>query len=128
MPQGEDGPQVETDSGSRPWGDLTAEEGRWCRQALKHTCAVTTVTSPRGGSHRGREAGNVCAFGTLCLLVFTQGVELIKCRRASSVAENNPARPPAACRLPCCGGAAVGRWPGSSGLTGQEAHGSHDGD
>lgn len=91
----------EADSGSRTPGDATAEALRSSWQALRHTRAVPTATSPSSGSRRGCKAGHASAFGTLCLLVFTQGVELIECRRASSVAENKPSQAPSSA-LPAC--------------------------
>ena len=40
-------------------------------RAGRHTGAVATVTSARGSSRRGCEAGHASAFGTLCVLVCT---------------------------------------------------------
>lgn len=128
-----------SESGRTGWGDrLWAQLPGRCNsrtaksilaEALRHTRAVPTGTSPSSGSRRGCEAQHASAFGTVCLLVFTQGVELIKCRRASSVAENKPSQAPSSAAWPrlsdVCRISPGFAGPEAHGLTGQDECGCH---
>lgn len=118
------------DGGGGEEADLAAAPGR-CYGRMDgivlagmqaHTGGHHSDVSALGSSRRGCEAGHASAFGTLCMLVCTQGVELIKCRRASSVAENKPSQAPSSVPALLLG---VGVCQISPGFTGQDAHTAH---
>lgn len=100
------GDKMKRASGSKSWGGTGEGE---VLVAGVQTCMCYHSAAPTQWQHRGNRVGHASAFGSLCLLVFILGVEFIKCRRASSVAENKRGQAPsgAACLPACRGGAGL---------------------